>query len=102
MNSDFARVSKLGFGCMAPAATDTKDPTAIEIEHVKQMVDAYLAGRRNYFDTAFVYHNGASEKALGEALGRAPPARVLHHRHEMPRLGVSRREDGEVESAHVA
>ena len=68
MNSDFARVSKLGFGCMRLPQTDPKDPTAIDIEHVKQMVDAYLAGGGNYFDTAFVYHNGASEKALGEAL----------------------------------
>ena len=101
MNSDFARVSKLGFGCMRLPQTDPKDPTAIDIEHVKQMVDTYLAGGGNYFDTAFVYHNGASEKARGSAR-RAPPARVLHHRHEMPRLGVPRREDGEVESAHVA
>ena len=93
MNSDFARVSKLGFGCMRLPQTDPKDPTAIDIEHVKQMVDTYLAGGGNYFDTAFVYHNGAR---------CAPPTRVLHHRHEMPRLGVSRREDGEVESAHVA
>ena len=68
MNSDFARVSKLGFGCMRLPQTDPKDPTAIDIEHVKQMVDTYLAGGGNYFDTAFVYHNGASEKALGEAL----------------------------------
>ena len=68
MNSDFARVSKLGFGCMRLPQTDPKDPTAIDIEHVKQMVDTYLAGGGNYFDTAYVYHNGASEKALGEAL----------------------------------
>ena len=68
MNSDFARVSKLGFGCMRLPQTDPNDPTAIDIEHVKQMVDTYLAGGGNYFDTAFVYHNGASEKALGEAL----------------------------------
>ena len=68
MNSDFARVSKLGFGCMRLPQTDPKDPTAIDIERVKQMVDTYLADGGNYFDTAFVYHNGASEKALGEAL----------------------------------
>ena len=73
MNSDFARVSKLGFGCMRLPQTDPKDPTAIDIEHVKQMVDTYLAGGGNYFDTAFVYHEGASEKALKEALVKRYP-----------------------------
>ena len=53
-----------------------------------------MAGGGNYFDTAFVYHNGASEKAL-EALV-APPARVYTIATRMPRLGVPRREDGEV------
>lgn len=102
MNSDFARVSKLGFGCMRLPQTDPKDPTAIDIEHVKQMVDTYLAGGGNYFDTAFVYHNGASEKALGEALVARHPRESYTIATKWPRLGVPRREDGEVESAHVA
>ena len=47
MNSDFARVSKLGFGCMRLPQTDPKDPTAIDIEHVKQMVrDSPPVGKR--------------------------------------------------------
>ena len=32
------------------------------------MVDTFLEGGGTYFDTAFVYHEGASEKALGQAL----------------------------------
>ncbi len=32
------------------------------------MVDAFLEGGGTYFDTAFVHHEGASEKALGQAL----------------------------------
>lgn len=66
------------------------------------MVDTYLAGGGNYFDTAFVYHNGASEKALGEALVARHPRESYTIATKWPRLGVPRREDGEVESAHVA
>ena len=68
MSTDFAGASKLGFGCMRLPQTDPKDPTKIDIDQVKQMVDAYIAGGGNYFDTAFVYRNGASETALREAL----------------------------------
>lgn len=73
MNTDFTGASKLGFGCMRLPQTDPKDPTKIDIDQVKQMVDAYIAGGGNYFDTAFVYHNGASETALAEALVKRYP-----------------------------
>lgn len=73
MNPDFENASKLGFGCMRLPQTDPKDPTKIDIDQVKEMVDAYIAGGGNYFDTAFVYHNGASETALREALVKRYP-----------------------------
>lgn len=60
--------SKLGFGCMRLPQTDPADPTSIDMEHFTQMVDAFMNAGGTYFDTAFVYHNGASEKALKEAL----------------------------------
>ena len=47
MNSDFARVSKLGFGCMRLPQTDPKDPTANDIEHDKQLLKTYLACDEN-------------------------------------------------------
>ena len=100
MNSEYARVSKLGFGCMRLPLTDPKDVTAIDIEQVKQMVDTFMPAAGTYFDTAFVYHNG--HLRFSRSARRAPPARNLHHRHEMPRLGVPRRRNSEGVPGHVA
>lgn len=60
--------SKMGFGCMRLPQTDPDDPTAIDLAQLKDMVDAFMAAGHTYFDTAFVYHDGASETALREAL----------------------------------
>ena len=68
MNEEFARISKLGFGCMRLPLTNPDDMTSIDMDHFKDMVDAFIAGGGTYFDTAFVYHDGASETALREAL----------------------------------
>ena len=56
---------KLGFGLMRlPKLTDGK----IDIEQTKQMVDAFLAAGLIYFDTAYVYDGGDSERAAKAAL----------------------------------
>lgn len=68
MRSDFEAISRLGFGCMRLPLLDADDPTSIDIEQVKQMVDAFMAAGNTYFDTAYVYHNGTSEVALRQAL----------------------------------
>ena len=58
----------LGFGCM-------RFPTINgEIDEVQaqEMIDtAYKAGV-NYYDTAYVYHNGKSESFVGKALAKYP------------------------------
>lgn len=75
--SDAARelltTPKMGFGCMRFPLSDPDDQSAIDIEQVKQMVDAFLEAGGTYFDTAFVYHNGKSEEALREALVKRHP-----------------------------
>ena len=60
-------LGKLGFGLMRlPVNSD--DPTDINIELLSKMVDRFLADGFTYFDTSFVYHNGASESAIRQAL----------------------------------
>ena len=59
---------KLGFGCMRLPLTNPEDQTSIDIEQVKEMVDTFVEAGGTYFDTAYVYHEGASETALREAL----------------------------------
>jgi hypothetical protein len=58
---------KLGFGLMRlPKETD--NPTKIDIERTKEMVDMFMKAGLTYFDTAFVYDGGESEKAAKLAL----------------------------------
>ena len=56
---------KLGFGCMRLPQHD--DKTA-DLATFTEMVDAFLDGGLNYFDTARPYHSGGSEPALAAAL----------------------------------
>ena len=62
---DFPK-KKLGFGLMR--LPKLEDGTTIDIEQTKKMVDAFLEAGMTYFDTAYVYDQGASELAVGEAL----------------------------------
>ena len=64
MRPEFENTPKLGFGCMRLPLLDPADQQSIDLEQFKQMVDAFIEGGGTYFDTAFVYHEGASEKAL--------------------------------------
>ena len=58
-------VFKLGFGLMRlPKLADG----SMDIEQIKQMVDLFIEAGGTYFDTAFVYDGGDSEKAAKEAL----------------------------------
>lgn len=68
MNMPLMPASKMGFGCMRLPLLDENDQKSIDIEQFKQMVDVFMEAGNTYFDTAFVYHDGASETALGEAL----------------------------------
>ena len=56
---------KLGFGLMRlPKLADGK----IDVEQTKEMVDLFLEAGMTYFDTAYVYDGGESEKAARAAL----------------------------------
>lgn len=56
---------KLGFGCMRLPQHDDK---TVDLATFTEMVDAFLDGGLNYFDTARPYHSGGSEPALAAAL----------------------------------
>ena len=59
----------LGFGCMrfpqTPAGT-------IDKAVVKTMVEQAMRAGCNYFDTAYMYHGGESERCIGEVLKAYP------------------------------
>lgn len=56
---------KLGFGFMR---LPKREDESIDIDETKEMVDRFMAAGLTYFDTAFVYDKGESEKALKAAL----------------------------------
>ena len=65
-------IKKLGFGLMRlPQKSD--NATDIDMEQFKQMVDLFLERGFTYFDTSYVYHDGASETAIREALVKRHP-----------------------------
>ncbi|MDO4634273.1 MAG: aldo/keto reductase [Eubacteriales bacterium] len=59
---------KLGFGLMRLPSLDPQDPSKIDLEQTKQMVDAFLERGFTYFDTAWMYCGFASESAAKEVL----------------------------------
>ena len=62
---EFPEVKKrLGFGMMRLPMVDNH----VDIEQVKEMVDAFLSNGFNYFDTAHGYIDGLSELAIKECL----------------------------------
>lgn len=58
---------KLGFGCMRLPVLDGNTEN-IDDETFCRMIDSYLAQGFCYFDTAYPYHNGNSEKAVKRCL----------------------------------
>jgi predicted aldo/keto reductase-like oxidoreductase len=66
------KISLLGFGCMRLPLKNKDDPKDIDVEQSDRMVQLALEGGVNYFDTAYTYHQGASETFIGIALARHP------------------------------
>lgn len=65
-------MKNLGFGMMRLPVIGG-EPTNFDYEHLNAMVDEFLAAGYTYFDTSFVYHNGASETATRKAVVERHP-----------------------------
>ena len=73
--TDFAgeRISRLGMGNMRlPVYEDGDNKGKIDYDKAAQIIDALYKGGVNYYDTAYVYHNGESESFLGRCMKRYP------------------------------
>jgi predicted aldo/keto reductase-like oxidoreductase len=92
-------VSILGFGAMrlpiqggsqSPADRFNPDKLVDEEETIK-MIEYAIGQGVNYFDTAYVYHGGKSEPALGKALTRCRNKVMLATK--LPIMQAAKRED---------
>lgn len=61
-------MKKLGFGLMRLPLVNYDDKGSIDVEQVKEMVDAFMADGFTYFDTAYPYHDGMSERVFKQAV----------------------------------
>lgn len=66
-------LSRLGMGNMRLPSVNPGDPNApIDYPKAHEIIDHAYNNGINYFDTAWVYNNGDSEKCLGEAMKKFP------------------------------
>ena len=85
----------LGFGMMRLPRVKAQGPE-IDLAETEKMFRAALEAGVNYFDTAYFYHNGLSEKCVAEVLGKFPrdsyyladklPVRSLRREEDVERI----------------
>ena len=73
-------ISLLGFGCMR----FPQNENVIDRAQVRLMLDTALGAGVNYFDTAYMYHDGQSEKLLGELLVDRYPRNSFYLADKLP------------------
>lgn len=66
------RLSKLGMGAMRLPQTAPGFAGPIDEPGARAILDRCMAAGVNYYDTAYIYHGGNSERVLGRALARYP------------------------------
>lgn len=69
---DDIKLSKLGLGAMRLPQREPENGKTIDTAKTQEMIDACMAQGVNYYDTAYIYHNGKSETVLGQALSKYP------------------------------
>lgn len=67
------KLSTLGMGNMRLPSLDPENrDSKINYEEAHRMIDLAMKNGVNYYDTAYVYQNGDSERCVGEAMKRYP------------------------------
>ena len=82
MNNDYlgANIPKLGFGLMRLPMNDGE----VDLELLKSMIDLYMENGFTYFDTAYPYVNGKSEKIVKDLITKRFPRDTYQLATKMP------------------
>ena len=67
-----ASLSRLGMGNMRLPTLENMDGQPIDYDRAKAIIDNAVRMGVNYFDTAYIYHGGESERFVGRALADYP------------------------------
>ncbi|MCR4783653.1 MAG: aldo/keto reductase [bacterium] len=86
-------VSLLGYGCMRFPTIIQGGKEIIDEALSQKLIDTAYAHGVNYYDTAYVYHNGTSEAFVGRALKKYP-RESFYLATKMPGFMVSSLEHG--------
>ena len=86
---------KLGFGLMRLPLLDPNDQKSIDMEQLKKMVDLFLDRGFTYFDTAYMYHDFASERAVKTALVERHARGCFTLTSKLPTMMLKTKEDQE-------
>ncbi len=84
---------KLGFGCMRLPLLNEDDPKSIDIKQACEMVDTFIERGFTYFDTAYMYHNFQSEKAVKKILTSRHPRESYTLTTKLPLMFLKSEED---------
>lgn len=81
-------LGKLGFGCMR-FPVRSSDPKDIDFDQLDKMFDLFLENGFTYVDTSYVYHAGASEKAVKRCLVDRHPRDQFTVATKLPTFALS-------------
>lgn len=91
-NTD-TKTSLLGMGCMRlPTVGGPGDP--VDYEKAEAIIDLAYKSGINYYDTAYIYHSGDSERFIGKALSKYPRD-TWYLATKMPAFSLKTKEDVE-------
>lgn len=86
-------MTKLGFGFMRLPLVDKKSEHGVDFSVLNQMVDAFIEGGGTYFDTAYTYLGGDSERAVGVSLSKRYPRNAFVLADKLPSWMIREHED---------
>ena len=83
-------MADLGFGFLR---LPLQESGAIDYTALNEMVDLYMARGGCRFDTAYMYHDGESEVAIGKAVAQRYPRERFHLTSKLPGYNYTTREE---------
>lgn len=86
-------MNKMGFGFLRLPRMNPSDEKSIDYVLLNRMVDAFIRAGGDYFDTAYTYLGGESERALRETLVKRYPRGSFRIADKLPGYRVKAPED---------